>query len=159
MDIRVVTKLTEKQERFCRLIVEGKSGNEAYMEAGFNVSNDATARANASRLLTNANVCERIAELRKPIAAQTSVTLAWLIQQAQEVLAAAKADASHAASIAAIKELGILSGERVEQSIRTNRNITVDDFSDEDLAAYLASNGSAGAVAEAVRAKGSDPIH
>jgi len=154
-----VTKLNEQQERFCRAIVEGMSGNEAYVEAGYKVSNDATARANASRLLSNANICERIAELRKPIAAQTSVTLAWLIQQAQEVLVAAKADASHAASIAAIKELGILSGERIEQSIRTNRNITVDEYSDEDLTAYLASNGSAGAIAEASRAKGSDPVH
>lgn len=154
-----MTKLNEQQERFCRAIVEGMSGNEAYVEAGYKVSNDATARANASRLLSNANICERIAELRKPIAAQTSVTLAWLIQQAQEVLVAAKADASHAASIAAIKELGILSGERIEQSIRTNRNITVDEYSDEDLTAYLASNGSAGAIAEASRAKGSDPVH
>ena len=154
-----MTKLNEQQERFCRLIVEGKSGNEAYAAAGYKVSNDATARANASRLLTNASICERIAELRKPLAAQTSVTLAWLIQQAQEVLIAAKADASHAASIAAIKELGILSGERIEQSIRTNRNITVDEYSDEDLTAYLASNGSAGAIAEASRAKGSDPVH
>jgi phage terminase small subunit len=154
-----VTKLNEQQERFCRAIVEGMSGNEAYVEAGYKVSNDATARANASRLLSNANICERIAELRKPLAAQTSVTLAWLIQQAQEVLIAAKADASHAASIAAIKELGILSGERIEQSIRTNRNITVDEYSDEDLTAYLASNGSAGAIAEASRAKGSDPVH
>lgn len=154
-----MTKLNEQQERFCRAIVEGKTGNEAYVEAGYKVSNDATARANASRLLTNASVCERIAELRKPMAAQTSVTLAWLIQQAQEVLVAAKADASHAASIAAIKELGILSGERIEQSIRTNRNISVDEYSDEDLTAYLASNGSAGAIAEASRAKGSDPVH
>jgi phage terminase small subunit len=159
MDLRIVSKLNEQQERFCRLIVEGQSGNEAYAAAGYKVSNDATARANASRLLTNASICERIAELRKPMAAQTSVTLAWLIQQAQEVLVAAKADASHAASIAAIKELGILSGERIEQSIRTNRNIAVDEYSDEDLTAYLASNGSAGAIAEASRAKGSDPVH
>ena len=87
------------------------------------------------------------------------MTLAWLIQQAQEVLVAAKADASHAASIAAIKELGILSGERIERSERTNRNITVDEYSDEDLAAYIASDGSAGVIAEASRAKGSDPVH
>jgi hypothetical protein len=93
------------------------------------------------------------------MAVDATVTLSWLIQQAEEVLASAKADASHAASIAAIKELGILSGERIEQSIRTNRNISVDEYSDEDLTAYLASNGSAGAIAEASRAKGSDPVH
>ncbi len=154
-----MSDLSEQQERFCRAIVEGMNQTDAYKAAGYKCKDDNVAKVNASRLLTNANVCERIAELRKPIAAQTSVTLAWLIQQAQEVLIAAKADASHAASIAAIKELGILSGERIEQSIRTNRNITVDEYSDEDLAAYIASDGSAGAIAEAARAKGSDPVH
>jgi len=154
-----VSELSEQQERFCRYIVEGMTQTEAYKLSGYNVANDNVAAANASRLLKTAKIAERISSLRKPMAVDATVTLSWLIQQAKEVLASAKADASHAASIAAIKELGILSGERIEQSIRTNRNITVDEYSDEDLTAYLASNGSAGAIAEASRAKGSDPVH
>ena len=121
--------LSEQQERFCRAIVEGMNQTDAYKAAGYKCKDDNVAKVNASRLLTNANVCERIAELRKPIAAQTSVTLAWLIQQAQEVLIAAKADASHAASIAAIKELGILSGKRIE----TRHNLNQDANEPTDL--------------------------
>ena len=154
-----MSELSEQQERFCRAIVKGLNQRDAYKEAGYKSGSDAATDANASRLISNDKIVARIAELRKPAVKRTEVTLEWLIQQAQEVLKAAMADASHAASIAAIKELGILSGERIEQSIRTNRNISVDEYSDEDLTAYLASNGSAGAIAEASRAKGSDPVH
>ena len=52
-----------KQEKFC--IEYAKSGNarQAYKDAGYSVRNDRTADANACRLLTNANVKERLAEL------------------------------------------------------------------------------------------------
>lgn len=55
--------LSVKQENFC--IAYAKSGNarQAYKDAGYSVRNDRTADANACRLLTNANVKERLAEL------------------------------------------------------------------------------------------------
>lgn len=55
--------LSVKQENFC--IAYAKSGNarQAYKDAGYSVRNDRTADANASRLLTNANIKERLAEL------------------------------------------------------------------------------------------------
>ena len=55
--------LSVKQEKFC--IEYAKSGNarQAYKDAGYSVRNDRTADANACRLLTNANVKERLAEL------------------------------------------------------------------------------------------------
>lgn len=55
--------LSVKQEKFC--IEYAKSGNarQAYKDAGYSVKNDRTADANACRLLTNANVKERLAEL------------------------------------------------------------------------------------------------
>ena len=55
--------LSVKQEKFC--IEYAKSGNarQAYMDAGYSVKNSRTADANACRLLTNANVKERLAEL------------------------------------------------------------------------------------------------
>jgi len=158
MDLRIVNDLSEQQERFCRYIVEGMNQTDAYKAAGYKGAYKSL-KDNAARLIANDSVASRIAELRKPVAAKASVTLAWLIEQAKEVLVAAKTDAAHAASIAAIKELGVLSGERVEHSVRTNRNITVNEYSDEDLIAHLASDGSEGAIAEALRAAGSDFIH
>lgn len=43
------------------------NGTQAYLKAYPNVKNEATARANASRLLTNANVQEYIADLTKSV--------------------------------------------------------------------------------------------
>jgi phage terminase small subunit len=56
-----------RHEAFARAIVEGKSGRAAYHAAGY-TAKDRVADANASRLLTNANVAARIAELQKEAA-------------------------------------------------------------------------------------------
>lgn len=55
--------LSVKQEKFC--LEYAKTGNQtqAYIKAGYNVKNEETAAANASRLLKNANVKARLAEL------------------------------------------------------------------------------------------------
>jgi phage terminase small subunit len=52
-----------RQEKFC--LEYAKSGNQrqAYLLAGYNVKSDETADANASRLLRNAKVQARLAEL------------------------------------------------------------------------------------------------
>ena len=56
-----------RHEAFARAIVEGKSGREAYKAAGYKAK-DRAADANASRLLTIANVAARVAELQKEAA-------------------------------------------------------------------------------------------
>jgi phage terminase small subunit len=153
-----VSDLSEQQERFCRYIVEGMNQTDAYKAAGYKGAYKSL-KDNAARLIAIDSVASRIAELRSKHAAEHDITLAYLVQRAVRILNAAEEDRAHGAAVAALKELGVLSGERVERSERTNRNISVDEYSDEDLTAYLASNGSAGAIAEASRAKGSDPVH
>jgi phage terminase small subunit len=59
-----------RHEAFARAIVEGSSGRAAYCAAGYRAKG-VVADANASRLLTNAKVSARIAEL-KGLAAQAS---------------------------------------------------------------------------------------
>lgn len=107
--------LSEQQERFCQFMVQGKTQRDAYRLAGYKTATDEATDAAASRLLSNGKIEARIAQLREKGAKRAEVTLEWLIVQAQEVLEAAKSDAAHAASIAAIKELGVLSGKRVEK--------------------------------------------
>lgn len=63
-----------KHEAFARAIVEGKAGREAYAAAGY-TAKAAAADTNASRLLKNAQVSARVAEL-KAAAAQGSVMAA-----------------------------------------------------------------------------------
>jgi phage terminase small subunit len=69
-----------KHEAFARAIVEGKSGRDAYRAAGYKPKNDATADACASRLLADAKVSARVAEL-KGAAADTTVMSAREVLQ------------------------------------------------------------------------------
>ena len=57
--------LSVRQEKFCAEYV--KSGNvaESYKKAGYRVKNVASAASSGNRLLKNANVAARIAELRE----------------------------------------------------------------------------------------------
>ena len=56
---RKLRPLTVKQKKFVANKIKGLNNTTAYIEAGYNVSTD-VARANASRMLTKANVSEAI---------------------------------------------------------------------------------------------------
>ena len=131
------------------------SQGAAYIAAGY--SDTPSADANASRLITNDKIVSRIQELRQSAAEDTEVTLQWLIEQAQGVLCDARIDKSHTAAIAAIKELGILTGERVEKRDNTNRNITdLADLSKDELYAIASRERAA---AKDGRSDRSDSVH
>jgi phage terminase small subunit len=151
--------LTEQQERFCRFIVEGLNQTDAYKAAGYKAKSDSVAAANASRLIGNAKIQERLSQIRKPVSARAQVTLEWLIEQAQDILQAAMADSSHAASIAAVKELGILSGARIET--RHNLNQDANEPSDLSRAQLLdiARAGRKGIAAPGDGAGKPDSVH
>jgi hypothetical protein len=48
-----------RQETFCQLVAGGKSATAAYADA-YGRAHDVTSRVNGGRLLTDANICERI---------------------------------------------------------------------------------------------------
>jgi hypothetical protein len=52
-----------RQETFCQLVAAGNSATAAYAGA-YGRARDATSRVNGGRLLTDANICERIVEIR-----------------------------------------------------------------------------------------------
>jgi phage terminase small subunit len=141
-----MSKLSEQQEKFCRNIVEGMNQGDAYREAGYKCASDEAAWANASRLISNDKVAIKIAELRGNASERAEVTLQWLIEQAQDVLEAAMTDSSHAAAISAIKELGVLTGERVEKRQNENTNRDASEYSRAELLA-IAKGSSQGASA------------
>lgn len=124
-----MTDLSEQQERFCRLIVEGFNQRDAYREAGYKTTTDGATDANASRLLSNAKIAARIAELRANHAAKHDITIAYLVERAVRILDAAETDRAHGAAVAALKELGILSGKRIE----TRHNLNQDANEPSDL--------------------------
>jgi len=99
-----------RQERFVMFIVEGKSANQAYIDAGYKPDN-----ANAVRLTTNDKVKARIAELRAETARKTTTTAAGLAADALRLQKMAEQQGNVTAAVAALKERGVLTGVRVEK--------------------------------------------
>lgn len=60
-------KLTELQKRFADHYIETGNATESYLKAGYKVRTNGAARANASRLLTNANVKAYVEEKLKEL--------------------------------------------------------------------------------------------
>jgi|SRR5690625_131758 len=88
-------KLTKRQHKFADYYIELGNATEAYLQAYSNVKKETTARANASRLLTNANVRkyidERMEELKTERVADQQEILEYLSsmirgEQSEEVL-------------------------------------------------------------------------
>jgi hypothetical protein len=73
-----------------------------------------------------------VAELRAPIAEKLEITLAVLIERADQIFKRAMAAGQFNAAISALKELGVLSGKRVERSERGEPG-EFDHLSDEEL--------------------------
>jgi phage terminase small subunit len=69
-----------KHEAFARGIVEGKSGREAYRAGGY-AAKAAAADANASRLLKDARVAARVAELKAAAAEATKLSAARILEE------------------------------------------------------------------------------
>lgn len=69
-----MAKLTAKQQRFCDEYLIDLNGTRAYKVAYPSVKKNETARVNASRLLTNANVKTYIQERQKEREKRTEIT-------------------------------------------------------------------------------------
>lgn len=82
--------LTEQQERFCRFILEGKNQTDAYKAAGYKAKDDNVAKANASRLIANANVAAFLAERRAGASRRTELNAAHFAKRLERLAAAAE---------------------------------------------------------------------
>jgi hypothetical protein len=70
-----------RQETFCQLVAAGNSATAAYAGA-YGRARDATSRVNGQRLLTDANIWERIAEIRCVEAKASLPTLRRIVEGA-----------------------------------------------------------------------------
>lgn len=119
-------------ERFAQELAKSKTAAEAYIAAGYKKS-----RKNASRLKTNEDILARMAELQARASEGLNVTLQWLIEKAEEARALAMSNGQASAAVMAVKELGVLSGKRIERSEHGEPG-EFDRMSDEELANYIA---------------------
>src|SRR5262249_46927437 len=75
----------QRQERFVRALVQGKSTSEAYEFAGYRPN-----RGNATRLKTNEVVQRRISELQQRAARRSEITLNSILEDIEEDRALAR---------------------------------------------------------------------
>lgn len=78
--------LTPKQEKFCQLIVSGKSGKDSYMEAYESNGSAQNAYNEASKLMQRDDIQARLAVLRKPLAEAARTTALSERERKREVL-------------------------------------------------------------------------
>ena len=110
-----MTKLSPKQQKFADLVLESVSATEAYARAGYKVTNENSAAASASRLLRNAKIEAYIAERQQNAMDKAEITLEWLLEQGKGIMKDARDDKAHGPAVSALKEVSILSGNRVEK--------------------------------------------
>jgi phage terminase small subunit len=119
---------------FARELAAGKKPLDAALAAGYPDSN--CAPRNARRRAARADVKAMVAELRAPLVDKLEITLSLLIERADMIFRQAMAAGQFNAAISALKELGVLSGKRVERSERGGPG-EFDHMSDEELRAAV----------------------
>ena len=113
-----------RQERFAQLLASGKTAKAAYELAGYRPS-----ESNGAWLAKKEEIRSRLAELNNEALEQqraavavaverTAITRQRLIEMADEIRTKAIEAGQLSAATAALKELGVLSGIRIERSER-----------------------------------------
>lgn len=105
-----------KHERFAQAIAQGKTQTEAMEAVGYSDPR------NSTRLMKNDEIRARIAELQNAGSLRVEVTIASLIQEADEIQRAAMADKQHSAATAALTAKAKLAGLWVDRSETENVN-------------------------------------
>lgn len=77
-----MTSLSNNQKLFCQEYLKlGMNGTQAYLKAYKTCKKEETARTNASRLLTNANIQEYISELQKKVEEKAVVSIEDIVNE------------------------------------------------------------------------------
>lgn len=108
-----------RHEKFAQGLAQGMSAAEAYTAAGY--KGDRTA---ASRLSTNVNVQERVAELQERAAASVSLSREWVMEQLIDNASLAKENGDWAPANRALELLGKELGMFVDRSENVNQNVS-----------------------------------
>ena len=115
---------------FARELASGKRPYEAAIAAGY--PDGSCARRNAQKRAARADVKALVAELRAPIAEKLEITLAGAIRARGSDLQTGDVGGQFNAAISALKELGVLSGKRIERAERGEPG-EFDHMSDDEL--------------------------
>lgn len=80
-----MSKLTDKQEKFCRLVIELGNTSEAYRQSyDSDKMKVETVNRAAKQLMDNPKIATRLAELREPIIEKHNITVESLLKELEE---------------------------------------------------------------------------
>ncbi|WP_199614668.1 terminase small subunit [Paenibacillus alkalitolerans] len=77
--------LSDKHMRFVDEYMIDMNAAAAYLRAGYKCNED-TARANASRLLTNANIQAEIANRQEKIQEESGMSVKWVLEKYKKII-------------------------------------------------------------------------
>jgi len=121
-------KLTPKQEAFAAAFIETSNASEAYRTA-YDVGEDTKPESiwvNASKLLSDAKVAQRVAELQQEHRERHAVTVDKLTDELEEARTVAKAEGQGAAMTSATMGKAKLHGLLVDKNeIKADLNVQV----------------------------------
>lgn len=123
-----------RQELFAQEVAKGNTLTAAHESAGY-----APNRHNASRLVnTNEHVQRRIREIQQATADVSQITVANLVALADDVRERALTEKQLSAAVGAIKEMGILTGLRIDRR-EIGKPGEFDRLTDDELRHFIAS--------------------
>jgi phage terminase small subunit len=127
--------LTAKQEAFCQGIADGLGQADAY-RAAYDAEDmkENSVYVNASKLMKNAKITQRIAELRS----QVQEKQLWSREMSVKALVQAYREGSGSVKVAAVKELNAMHGYNEPAKLNISGNLVnrikrevIDDAEDE----------------------------
>ncbi len=111
-----MSRLTEKQERFCRAYLETGNASQAYRLAyDTRASKPTTVNRSAAELMDNPKIAARIAELRQPVVERAQYSLMHAMRDARGAYEVAKKKGNGGAMVAAATLMAKLHGLLVER--------------------------------------------
>ncbi len=119
-----------RHERYCQLRAEGKSGNDAYEEAGFKRN-----KGNASRLERQPHITARIKYLQDQAAKKTVTTVEDIAHQLDDDRTFARDNRAASAAVQATMGKAKVLGLIVDRHVLGMKRI--DDMNEQELRALL----------------------
>ena len=88
-------RLTDKQEMFAREYIIDFNATQAYIRAGYKSKDENSAGVQASRLLRNDKIVQKIEQLKKEREDKLEVNAEWVLREAIEIYRIAKGEKPH----------------------------------------------------------------
>ncbi|EMB3069436.1 terminase small subunit [Pseudomonas aeruginosa] len=130
--------LTPKQEAFCLAYLETGNASEAYRQS-YSASrmSDKQVWEEASKLLKNPKVAQRVEELRAPVRAKAQLTLEGHLARLDELSRKAEEDGQFSAAITAETNRGKAAGLYTEKVDHTSSDGTMSPVTPQSVDASL----------------------